>query len=64
MAIPSSVDEVTPAWLAEALGTDVDTVDVVDAHSGTTGRAKIRVGNQTWGQWLWRYATQTFHFRL
>lgn len=43
MPIPASVDEVTPAWLTEALGTEVSAVEVVDAHSGTTGRATIRV---------------------
>lgn len=43
MTIPASVDEVTPAWLGEALATDVSAVEVLDAHSGTTGRARIRV---------------------
>jgi len=33
-------------------------------RAGLRGRARIRVGSQTWGQWLWRYATQTFHFEL
>ncbi|MGH3371310.1 MAG: hypothetical protein ACRDPR_15070 [Nocardioidaceae bacterium] len=41
-AIPASVAEVNPAWLGEALGAEIAAVDVVDAHSGTTGRAKIR----------------------
>lgn len=43
MTIPSTVEEVTPAWLSEALGAEVGSVEVVDAHSGTTGRAKIRI---------------------
>ena len=43
MTIPASVDEVTPAWLSEVLDADVAAVEVVDAHSGTTGRAKIRM---------------------
>lgn len=43
MSIPSSIEEITPAWLGAALGADVGAVEVVDAHSGTTGRAKIRV---------------------
>jgi aminoglycoside phosphotransferase (APT) family kinase protein len=43
MAIPSSVDEITPAWLSAALDAGVAQVDVLDAHSGTTGRARIRV---------------------
>jgi hypothetical protein len=41
--IPASVDELTPAWLSAALGADVDAVEVVDAHSGTTCRAKVRI---------------------
>ena len=43
MPIPSTVDDLTPAWLGAALDTEVTSVTVVDAHSGTTGRAKIRV---------------------
>jgi hypothetical protein len=43
MTIPATVEEVTPAWLGEVLDADVAAVEVVDAHSGTTGRAKIRV---------------------
>jgi hypothetical protein len=41
--IPVDVDDVTPAWLSEALGADVSAVAVVDRHSGTTGRARIAV---------------------
>jgi aminoglycoside phosphotransferase (APT) family kinase protein len=43
MTIPASVDEVTAAWLSEALDADVGTVELLDAHSGTTGRAKVRI---------------------
>jgi aminoglycoside phosphotransferase (APT) family kinase protein len=43
MTIPGSVDDVNAAWLGEALGAEVAAVEVLDAHSGTTGRAKIRV---------------------
>jgi len=39
--IPVEVDEVTPAWLSEALGVEVAAVEVVDRHSGTTGRARL-----------------------
>ncbi len=39
--IPSSIDELTPAWFTEALGEPVAGVEVLDAHSGTTGRARI-----------------------
>jgi thiamine kinase-like enzyme len=39
--IPSSVDELTPEWFTEVLGASVDTVHLLDAHSGTTGRARV-----------------------
>ena len=39
--IPSSTDELTPAWFTEALGEPVHGVQILDAHSGTTGRARI-----------------------
>jgi Phosphotransferase enzyme family len=39
--VPVEVDEVTPAWLSRALGADVAAVEVVDRHSGTTGRARL-----------------------
>lgn len=41
--IPAEVSELTPEWFSEALGTDVKSVEIVDAHSGTTGRAKVRL---------------------
>ena len=41
--IPSSVDEITPSWLSAALDAGVSSVTVADAHSGTTGRALVRV---------------------
>lgn len=41
MNIPSSVDELTPDWFTDALGAPVDAVDILDAHSGTTGRARV-----------------------
>ncbi len=43
MPIPFTVDEVTPAWLSEVLDADVSAVETLDAHSGTTGRAKVRI---------------------
>jgi len=43
--IPLEVDDLTPEWFSEVLGTDVTAVDVLDAHSGTTGRAKVRVAS-------------------
>lgn len=39
--IPSTTDELTPEWFTEALGEAVDGVEILDAHSGTTGRARI-----------------------
>jgi len=41
--IPVEVDEVTASWMSEALGVPVASVDVLDAHSGTTGRARVGV---------------------
>ena len=45
-AIPEEVAEVTPEWMTEVLarhapGVTVTAVDVLDAHSGTTGRARL-----------------------
>ena len=39
--LPVEVDELTPAWLSEAMDTDVTSVSVLDRHSGTTGRAHL-----------------------
>lgn len=46
--LPESVDAITPAWLTQAVaarhpGAVAEAVEVVDAHSGTTGRARLRV---------------------
>ncbi len=43
MNIPASVEELTPRWFSEALGAHVESVDVLDAHSGTTGRVRVGV---------------------
>lgn len=40
-AIPVEVDDVTPEWLSEVLGLDVVATEVLDRHSGTTGRARL-----------------------
>jgi Ser/Thr protein kinase RdoA (MazF antagonist) len=40
-AIPLDVDDATASWLSDALGREVVAVDVLDAHSGTTGRARL-----------------------
>ncbi|MEX0665726.1 MAG: phosphotransferase [Acidimicrobiia bacterium] len=42
-AIPVDVDDVTPEWLGAALGAGVTGVEVLDRHSGTTGRARVGV---------------------
>ena len=41
--IPSTVDELTAGWFGEILDADVRAVELVDAHSGTTGRALVRL---------------------
>ncbi len=41
MTIPSDVQDLQPSWFSEVLGLPVSAVDVLDAHSGTTGRARI-----------------------
>ncbi len=39
--IPVAVDDVTPEWLTQVLGLDVVATEVLDQHSGTTGRARL-----------------------
>jgi hypothetical protein len=39
--IPLDVSDATAAWLTSAIGRPVAAVDVIDAHSGTTGRARL-----------------------
>jgi hypothetical protein len=46
---PDRPETISPAWLSEALagslpGVEVARVEVVDRHSGTTGRARLRLG--------------------
>ncbi len=41
--IPSEVGELTAGWFSRVLDCDVSAVDVIDAHSGTTGRARVRL---------------------
>jgi hypothetical protein len=43
MRIPIDVADLTPEWFSAVLGTDVKSVDVVESHSGTTGRAKVQL---------------------
>jgi aminoglycoside phosphotransferase (APT) family kinase protein len=41
VSIPAGVDDLTPSWFSDVLGYPVTAVEVLDAHSGTTGRARI-----------------------
>ena len=41
VTIPAVVEELEPAWFSEVLGMRVAGVEVLDAHSGTTGRARV-----------------------
>jgi hypothetical protein len=41
--IPLDVDDLTAPWLTAALGHQVTAVEVLDHHSGTTGRARLRL---------------------
>ena len=48
-AIPDHPGAITPAWLSQSLarsfpGVEVASAEIVDRHSGTTGRAKLRLG--------------------
>lgn len=43
--LPDAPEALDAAWLGEALGAPVRRVELLDAHSGTTGRAALRV---TW----------------
>jgi hypothetical protein len=44
LPLPQTPDAIGPEWLSRALGVSVSTVRVAEAHSGTTGRAVLRVG--------------------
>lgn len=39
--LPVEVDDLTPEWMSYAMDADVDSVTVLDRHSGTTGRAHL-----------------------
>jgi hypothetical protein len=41
LAIPVDVDDVTAEWISGVTGFDVAATEVLDRHSGTTGRARI-----------------------
>lgn len=57
MSIPLEVGDLTPAWLTGALRSqspdvEVRAVEVLDAHSGTTGRVKLQVHYERGGEEL------------
>src|SRR6478736_559262 len=41
MTIPAGVEDLTAAWFSEILDSPVGSVEILDAHSGTTGRARV-----------------------
>jgi hypothetical protein len=41
VTIPATVADLDPRWFSEVLGMPVTAAEVLDAHSGTTGRARI-----------------------
>lgn len=41
MTLPEALEDLTAAWFSDALGSPVTGVQVLDAHSGTTGRARV-----------------------
>ncbi len=43
LTIPLSLDDITSPWLSRALAAPVDDFRIVDAHSGTTGRAVLEL---------------------
>lgn len=44
--IPAEVSELTAEWFSQALDCHVSEVEVLDAHSGTTGRARVRLASR------------------
>jgi aminoglycoside phosphotransferase (APT) family kinase protein len=43
VSIPAATDDLSPAWFTKVLGEPVTGVEILDAHSGTTGRARVRL---------------------
>ena len=41
--IPAQLSDLTAGWFSQVLGCQVSAVEVIDAHSGTTGRARVRL---------------------
>jgi aminoglycoside phosphotransferase (APT) family kinase protein len=49
VTIPARVEDLTPEWFSEVLGQSVRGVEILDAHSGTTGRARVRIAASSEG---------------
>ena len=43
MTTPARVEDLTPEWFSEIPDSPVGGVEILDAHSGTTGRARVRL---------------------
>lgn len=41
VTIPVDIEDLSPAWFTAALDVDVTAAEILDAHSGTTGRARV-----------------------
>ncbi len=41
MQLPLEVSDLTPEWMSDAMDAEVETVTVLDRHTGTTGRAHV-----------------------
>jgi hypothetical protein len=41
MTLPLEVSDLTPEWMSDAMDAEVETVTVLDRHTGTTGRAHV-----------------------
>ncbi|MGE2718731.1 phosphotransferase family protein [Mycolicibacterium celeriflavum] len=45
MSIPGSVEELTAGWFSAVCDAPIRAVEVLDAHSGTTGRARVALSS-------------------
>jgi aminoglycoside phosphotransferase (APT) family kinase protein len=41
VSIPVEVEDITAEWLEDVLGTSLQSIEIAEAHSGTTGRARV-----------------------
>jgi hypothetical protein len=56
--IPADVGDLTPAWFSEILNAPVRGVQLLDAHSGTTGRARVGLTGSSDLPETWRCSTK------